>query len=448
MVRQSSKKEKWNNLLAKKCVGALLIACATFGLSAHSARADGHVKPMDGFTFSVDSRYRFEHVDQDPILETARASTWRNRLGVITPWISNLARIAVEGEGVLEIGPDNFNNTINGNGQFPVVVDVESIEVNQAYLELKAAPGVTLIGGRFRKNLENQRFIGSVGWRQNDQTYDGASADITSIPDTEIYYAWIGNVNRIFSDRAERPPAGGNIGNLSSNIHVVEANYKGLSFVDVTVFNYYLDLFDLDALSSNTVGVRFKSKFDFGGGFGLKHYAEYAYQSDVGDNPVEYETYYYHIAPTLYYKNQYGWAGVTVGYEVLGSDDGAIGFSTPLATLHKFNGFADVFLATPANGLEDIYVDLTLKPKGLPGVLSFLNGSVFKAQYHDFESNVGSVQFGQEFDLYAKIPLKFLPKGFYAETKYAVYEADTFATNRDKLIVGLGYKAKYNGLGF
>ena len=35
--------------------------------------------------------------------------------------------------------------------------------------------------------------------------------------------------------------------------------------------------------------------------------------------------------------------------------NGTIGFSTPLATLHKFQGFADVFLTTPASGITDAY---------------------------------------------------------------------------------------------
>jgi len=49
-------------------------------------------------------------------------------------------------------------------------------------------------------------------------------------------------------------------------------------------------------------------------------------------------------------------AGLTglVGYEVL-EGNGAIGFATPLATLHAFNGWADMFLTTPANGLKDLY---------------------------------------------------------------------------------------------
>ena len=72
-------------------------------------------------------------------------------------------------------------------------------------------------------------------------------------------------------------------------------------------------------------------------------------------------------------------SGITakLGYELLGSDDGQFGFSTPLATLHKFNGWADVFLATPDAGLEDIYLSLGGK----------VAGGSWKAVYHSFSSD-------------------------------------------------------------
>ena len=49
-----------------------------------------------------------------------------------------------------------------------------------------------------------------------------------------------------------------------------------------------------------------------------------------------------------------GWR-IGGGYEVLGADDGAAltSFQTPLATLHKFQGWADKFLTTPPNGIRE-----------------------------------------------------------------------------------------------
>ena len=52
----------------------------------------------------------------------------------------------------------------------------------------------------------------------------------------------------------------------------------------------------------------------------------------------------------------YGFDGYSIiaGLETLGSDDGAYGFQTPLATKHAFNGWADKFLKTPNDGLDQI----------------------------------------------------------------------------------------------
>ena len=65
------------------------------------------------------------------------------------------------------------------------------------------------------------------------------------------------------------------------------------------------------------------------------------------------------------------------GIESLGSDNGDYGFATPLATMHKFNGWADTFLATPAQGLDDTYVSLNGKAYGGKWLLA----------YHSFDAN-------------------------------------------------------------
>ena len=104
----------------------------------------------------------------------------------------------------------------------------------------------------------------------------------------------------------------------------------------------------------------------------LLYRAEYATQSDYADNPADYSTDYYALEGGI------AAAGLTakVGYEVLGSDNnGTASFKTPLATLHKFNGWADKFLVTPAAGLEDLYASLAWKP----GKNSVLKDTRFRA---------------------------------------------------------------------
>jgi hypothetical protein len=71
---------------------------------------------------------------------------------------------------------------------------------------------------------------------------------------------------------------------------------------------------------------------------------------------------------------------VTGGYEKLGSDNG-IALQTPMATLHKFNGWADLFLTTPAAGLRDLYAGLakSFRSRRCPGSTPGLPGTISTA---------------------------------------------------------------------
>ena len=115
-----------------------------------------------------------------------------------------------------------------------------------------------------------------------------------------------------------------------------------------------------------------------------------------------------------------------IGYEKLGANAVAgRSFQTPMATLHKFNGWADLFLTTPANGLQDVYGGVTYKfehVKALPG----LNAVV---TYHQFDSDVGGVDFGHEWD--ASMGFK-AARGVTLLAKYADYSARGFGTDTRK----------------
>jgi len=397
-------------------VGAIAAEAGDLGEGIRAAIKDGKLW--------LTSRYRYEYVDQDGLPENARASTLSTEVGVETGLIHGF-RAGIEGEFVIELGPDDFNNTINGNTQYPIVADVQSAEIDQAYIESHHIPGAVLKGGRYLKNLDNMRYVGSVAWRQNDQTFDGATATITAVAGVTGFYGYIGNVNRIVSDRSPE-------GNWQSNVHLFHAETSPLPIGTLTAYTYLMDIADAPALSNASYGGFLAGKQGLGGGLTFNYRFEYARQTDYGDQPVDYAVNYVHATPGL------SWAGLSasLGYELLGSDHGAAAFETPLATGHVFNGFADVFLTTPATGLQDYYIDIRYKVANLAGPLSGLNGLLLIGQYHEFESAVGDLDYGSEFDFYANLPLR---DGFYAEFKYANYQAKSYATDREKVIFGLGY---------
>ena len=375
----------------------------------------------------LDARYRYEFVDQANKPKDAHASTLRTRIGIESGFFHGF-RLGVEGEFVVELGSDDFNNTINGKTDRPVVADVQSAEIDQAYIESHHIPGVVLTGGRYRENLDNLRYVGSVAWRQNDQTFDGAKATITTVPGVTVFYGYIGNVNRIVSDRSP-------VGNINSNVHLVNVKSKPLPIGTLTGYTYLMNFFDVDKFpfSNASYGLFLKGKQPLGHGLTLNYRLEYARQTDYGNHPIDYRVNYVRVAPGL----SHGRLTTTLIYELLGSDDGVAAFQTPLATGHIFNGFADVFLVTPPTGLQDFYVDLTYKVPKTDGRFGFLSGLLLIGQYHEFRSDVGNINYGSEFDFYALLPIH---EGWYAQFKYANYQAVNFATDTEKVIFGLGYK--------
>jgi hypothetical protein len=374
----------------------------------------------------TDNRYRFEYVDQANLPKNAEASTFKNKTGVESGFFHGF-RAGVEGEFVFDVGPEEFNNTINGKTQYPVVADVESQEVDQAYLESYNIPGVALLGGRYLDDLDNQRFVGSVAWRQNDQTFDGAKATITALPDVTFLYAYIGNVNRIFSDQSP-------VGNINSNVHLMHAESKEYSFGKLTAYTYLMNLFDLDPFSNATYGGFLKGKQKLNDKYNYHYRLEYAHQTSYGDAPINYDADYVRVQQGLGFG---GFTG-TVIYELLGSDNGIAAFQTPLATGHIFNGFADVFLVIPPTGLQDFYGEAKYKVSAKSGgPFSYFDGLLLIGQYHEFRSAVQDLDYGSELDFYAYLPLK---SGFYGQFKYANYQADQFFTDVDKVIIGIGWQ--------
>ena len=365
-------------------------------------------------------RYRFENVDQDGFSKDANASTLRSVLGLKSAEVYHI-KGHVEIEDVSEIGPDNYNNTINGVSDRPVVADVDGTEVNILTLASSHIPDSTALVGRYHKVLDNARFIGDVVWRQNHQTFDGATFTNTSIEDLEFFYGYMWNVNRIFGDDSP-------VGDIDSTNHLFHLNYGGFENSNVSLYSYLLDLEDLAAQSSATYGGLATGKYPLSGDFSLLYDLEYAYQTDYEDNPTSYDANYYRAGAGLGYSD----FSLSGGFESLGSDNGNIAFSTPLATLHAWNGWADIFLNTPAEGLQDTYGKLAYVHKEWNETFGKTSLALV---YHYFESDEGNTKYGTEWDV--DFVQNFLER-YYFGVKFAHYNADNFAVDTTKLIFSLG----------
>ena len=175
----------------------------------------------------------------------------------------------------------------------------------------------------------------------------------------------------------------------------------------------------LSNADTQTYGARATTSLPLGKRAKLNLAASYARQSGWKQNPASYSADYFAAEAGLVH----GGLGLTAGYELLGSDSGRA-FQTPMATLHKFNGWADLFLTTPPAGLQDWYAGVGIKfprVKALPG----LNAAV---SYHHFGSDVGSLHYGDEWDA----SLGFKVKRVAVLAKFADYRADRFGSDTRK----------------
>jgi hypothetical protein len=365
--------------------------------------------------YAVEARYRLETVDQDGFAQSANANTVRFRLTLPSGAVAGFSAV-VEADDLESVFSQDYNSTRNGHTQYPTVADPPSFDLNQAYLQFAGLPKTVIKAGRQRIRLDNERFIGAVGWRQNEQTYDAFSIENKGLPKTTITYAYIDTVRRVFGPDAGTPPP-----TFEGSSHVANVKYAGLPFGNLTAYDYYLDFSNQAQLSSNTYGLRFDGSHKIGQKASVSYALEYAEQTDVGDNLADINAHY--LLAEL--GGKYGPVGALAGYEVLSGEQGTFAanrnpaFQTPLATLHKFQGWADKFLTTPSAGIEDLYFGGTFTWSGFNAV----------ATWHEFKAEATSQDYGTEWNL--SLQRKF-GKHFDVLVKYADYSKDALFTDTTK----------------
>lgn len=384
-------------MILARCI-TLALACAT--LPALAGDWNAHI------------RYRHEAVDDDAFTRDARADTARLRLG----WSHAFAHGFSAGadlEAIAELG-DDFNSGANGRTAYPAVPDARAFELNQAWLRWAGERGDAVLG-RLRLVFDNQRFIGNSGWRQNEQTFDAVAFDFTAREGVTLRYAWLGRVHRPAGDNARDRLAR----ERRLDTHLANASWAGTAGTLVG-YGYWLDDRDVASASTRTLGLRWTRQPPAAGtGFGWS--LEAARQRPHADNPRDVDAAYFLVEPTLTLH------GLTwkLGWEKLGGD-GVNAFQTPLATLHAFNGWADKFVVTPVDGLDDRYAAVS----GKLGRGRLQDKLAWTIAWHDFHADHGGADYGREWDASLAFPL---PKGLSGLVKLADYQSDGFARDTRKL---------------
>lgn len=395
-------------------------------LLASAISASGILAASPAYSFSFNEfvkegdliaqlRGRSESVTQDNDKEDASAQTVRARIGYETADIAGF-KVLTEFDHVQALGEEygkHPNTRIEPSADnTSVVADPATTDINRALISY-SLNDVTATAGRQRIIFDNARFIGNVGWRQNEQTYDAIRLDYSGIDKLKVSYAFVDQVNDIF------------FRDVDTSSHFLNASYSGLAAGKISSYGYLLKFDDSEA-TNNTFGVRFKGKTALDG-LDLLYTAELATQTanSGADGAEDTDASYNFLEGGIKVSG----VSLLAGYEKLGGD-GDYAFTTPHATGHAFNGWTDQFLGTPGKGLQDIYAKAVTKVAGVK----------LLAMYHDFSSDKDGDDLGSEINLLAA---KKFAKNYTAGIKYANYSATDEAGKVDTDKLWIWAEAKF-----
>ncbi|MFZ2406857.1 MAG: alginate export family protein [Methylobacter sp.] len=365
----------------------------------------------------VDLNYRYENVDQDRgAPKTANANTARLRAGLLSPTFHGLQGYA-EYEGNLAM-QDDYNSTRNNNTRYSTIADPEKSELNQLWISYSGIPDTVIKGGRQRIKLDDDRFIGNVGWRQMETTFDSVlvTHNNQQLFGLTVNAGYIGNV-QTFTATTENIEA-----------PILNVNYKVGDYGNLVGYGYWLNYTERENYekSSQTYGIRL-SNFQKPGdtlklndNYGLVYTAEWSRQLDYGHGPTKYEADRFNLMGGFTAYN-FTFQGAVEQLDGKGANKT---FDTPLGTNHAFQGWADLFLVTPNDGIRDVF--------GTAIATMDRGNVVLTGVYHDFTDDSGRLHYGKEWDFSA---LKKFGKHYSVLAKYAYYDADQFSTDTQKIWV-------------
>jgi len=388
-------------------------------------------------------RLRYENVNQEAYtktgaagrrLDTGEAFTLRSLIGWQTAPYKNFS-IGAQITDVHEFNddfndrryntPEHNNGTVNASAdkaKYPNIVDPGFTDINQLYVDWTGIKNTKIRAGRQQVNLDNVRFVGDIGFRQNMQVFDGVSVINKSIPDVELFAAHFDNVRQITTkDRR-------------GNIELLNAKYRISPSESVIGYGYLVDVenlaqnggnptaaataaqggnglggsSDLPAVglnaykptetdaSSKTFGLRLDGVRPINPDWKVLYTAEYAKQTDYRGGSSLIDAHYFKLGGGA----AYGAWSVRFDHEKLSSNDGKYAFQTPLGTNHLFQGWADHFLVTPRQGIEDSFVTVA---GAIDKVKLYAEYHVFKSdeKFQSVAANRYGDKYGTEFDISA-----------------------------------------------
>lgn len=416
-------------------------------------------------------RYEWVDTEDDGGIDVANGLTVKTVVGAKVGSIFELEGLSayIEATNVMTSLVDEYRTGSaadphgHDSAENDVIADPAFTRISQAYLNYNikhlTTTDTTIIAGRKFLVMDDHRHWGTVGWRQMPQSFGQIGIIDKTVPGLEAIGLWVYERRGIKQDTT---PAGANgaapfENNYEDGAAVFHLAYKIPTFLDglklgLTGYGYLIESLH------DTYGGFVKAGYKITEDISVSWHGEMAFQTSPS---LEAEAFAQPDVNARYYRGTVG--AKAYGFfakgelEVLGhgkrcgSGSGCISgysraFTTPHATLHKFNGWADVMVGQAAaggniNGLMDTSLTAGYSSKYL-GKLMFV--------FHDFRTetgngNIASGDYGREYDILYKIGVT---KRLSALAKAAFYDGDeggadsvggVYARDKDKVWLQLQY---------
>jgi hypothetical protein len=378
----------------------------------------------------MSARYRYENVDQNSFQDEAHASTLRLSLGYTTKPFHGFSATA-QYQGVFAIGNELYDDQpgYQGNNHYPLVNDPAGSELEQAFVRYGTSFDTTqasVKAGRQEIILNNQRFIGTAGWRQMWQTFDAVTAAVVQAKDLSITAGFIGTAHRVSGDdaldlggTAAAPIASSNDGRQQMDSWFANAGYVrsriGSAALYAVCLNYELP--QAKGNNSATVGARIQGPYAIDSDWSIVYALEAARQTDYAHYVAAGITHYV----AWYYQTELGvsWRALSakLGWDRLQGSSAGDKFNTPLDSPHAFNGWAEQFVATPSLGLDARYLSIG-------GPVPPVRGLAFAVIGYRFYSQSGGFHYGDELDVMLEYACPALDGHLIVGTQIGDFSAD------------------------
>ena len=366
--------------------------------------ADSAMEAITGGKLIFNLRPRYEYFDQDGKTEVGNAFTNRTLFGWETlPYHGFSLRF--EGINVARIGEQHYIDVPTAQTRYPTIADPEDTDVNQLYVDYTGIPDTKIRAGRMALKLDNVRFIGNVEFRQVMQVFNGALIENRSLPNVELQLAHFQRVKNIYAIQRQ------------THVEIARAAWTFKPENQLVAYGYFQDqpntgqVTGLADNSNRILGLRANGAWPLSGAYKLPYTAEYAKQDKYADGDAKIDASYWRLGAGVQRDKTF----IRFDHEHLGSNNGLYAFQTPLGTNHLFQGWVDLFLVTPVQGIRDSYVSAG----------TMLWGVQLYTELHDLRSAVGNLHYGKEWDIGIT---KAFTKQLTGKMEYGAFREDDVLT--------------------